>query len=97
MVPLTDGEDNHLGERWARAHRQEGCTTAKNQGITVFTIAAMNPDNIGGESARELTACSSQGDAPDGTYVFLNSSTPEELLGAFSEIGRRLASLKRTY
>ena len=95
IVLLTDGEDNHLND--ASAHRQQGCTTAKNQGITIFTIAAMNPANVRSELARELTACSSQADDPDGTYVFLNNSTPAELRAAFAEIGRQLVSLKRTY
>ena len=95
IVLLTDGEDNHLND--ASTHRQEGCTTAKNQGITIFAVAAMNPANVRGELARELTACSSQADDPDRTYVFINNSTPAELRGTFSEIGRQLVSLRRTY
>ena len=95
IVLLTDGEDNHLND--ASTHRKEGCTTAKNQGITIFAVAAMNPVNVRGELARELTACSSQAGDPDGTHVFINNSTPAELRGAFSEIGRQLVSLRRTY
>ena len=95
IVLLTDGEDNYL--RDARTHRQSGCTAAKSEGIIVFTIAAMQPDEVGGEMARDLAACSSQADDPDGTYVFINNSTPAELRGAFSEIGRQLVSLKRTH
>lgn len=95
IVLLTDGEDNHLGG--ARAHRQLACTAAKNEGITIFVIAAMHPRDVQGTLARELRACSSQADDPDGTYVFLNNSTPENLRGAFAEIARQLVSLKRTY
>ena len=95
IVLLTDGEDNHLED--ASTHRQSGCTAAKDEGILVFTIAAMQPGEVGGEMARDLRACSSQADDPDGTYVFINNSTPDELRGAFSEIARQLVSLKRTY
>ena len=95
MVLLTDGEDNHFSDAWT--HRRQGCTTAKSQGIIVFTIAAMHPNNVGGNMARELRRCSSQADDPDGTYVFLNNATPEALRGAFSEIGRQLVSLRRTH
>lgn len=97
IVLLTDGEDNYLGGGRARTHRQQGCTAAKNEGIIVFVITAMDPSNMGGDMARELKACSSQADDPDGTYHFLNNSTPEKLRGAFSEIARQLVSLKRTY
>ena len=101
IVLLTDGEDNYRdvgdGGGQSEAHRQVGCATAKSQGITIFTVAAMNPANIGSDLSRDLTACSSQADDPDGTYVFLNNSTPAELRGAFSEIGRQLVSLRRTY
>ena len=95
IVLLTDGEDNHLDD--ASTHRQSGCAAAKDAGILVFTIAAMQPGEVGGEMARDLKACSSQADDPDGTYVFINNSTPAELRGAFSEIARQLVSLKRTY
>lgn len=95
IVLLTDGEDNHFSN--ARDHRQLGCTAAKNQGIIVFTIAAMAPRNVGTRMARDLRDCSSQADDPDGTYVFINNSTPEALRGAFSEIARQLVSLRRTY
>lgn len=95
IVLLTDGEDNHFSN--ARTHRQQGCTAAKNEGIIIFTIAAMSPSNVGGRLARELRRCSSQADDPDGTYVFINNSTPEELREAFSEIARQLVSLRRTY
>lgn len=95
LVLLTDGEDNHFTD--ARAHRQLGCTAAKGQGILIFTIAAMAPEHVGTELAQGLRNCSSQADDPDGTYVFVNNSTPDRLREAFSEIARQLVRLKRTY
>ena len=95
IVLLTDGEDNHLTN--AHAHRQHGCTAAKNAGIVIFTIAAMSPDNVGDSLARELTKCSSQDDDPDGNYVFINNTTPDQLREAFAGIARQMVSLRRTY
>ena len=95
IVLLTDGEDNHL--RNSRVHRRQGCTAAKNQGITVFTIAAMHPSRVRGDLARELRACSSQNDDPDGTYFFANNATPDALREAFADIARQMIKLRRTY
>ena len=95
IVLLTDGEDNHLTT--ARTHRQQGCTAAKNAGIVIFTITAMSPDNVGEPLAEELTKCSSQDDDPDGNYVFINNTTPDQLREAFAGIARQMISLRRTY
>ena len=95
MVLLTDGEDNHFSN--AYTHRRLGCTAAKNQGIVIFTIAAMHPNNVGNTLAEELAKCSSRDDDPSGTYVFVNNSTPEDLKNAFSEIARQMIRLRRTY
>ena len=95
IVLLTDGQDNHLGN--SRAHRQQGCTAAKNQGITVFTIAAMHPDDVRGGLAGELRDCSSQSDDPDGTYFVVNNPTPDALREAFADIARQMIKLRRTY
>ena len=40
-----------------------------------------------------LTVCSSRSDRPDGTYVFLNSSTKGNLESACSEIANRLRTV----
>ena len=40
-----------------------------------------------------LTACSSRSDRPDGTYVFLNNSTRENLESAFSEMANQLRTV----
>ena len=95
IVLLTDGEDNHLPD--ARAHRRQGCTAAKNAGITIFTIAAMAPEHVRHGQARELSQCSSQADDLDGTYVFVNNADPEALKQAFADIGQQIASLRRMY
>ena len=95
IVLLTDGEDNHLTD--AFIHRSEGCTAAKQAGILIFTIAAMNPGNLSRRLESQLTECSSQSDYPDGKYAFVNNATPAALEEAFAEIGRQIMSLRRTH
>ena len=94
LVLLTDGQDN--SRRDAFRYRQAGCTAAKNAGIIVFTIAAMHPDKVGTSFAEELRTCSSATEDPDGTYVFVNNSTPEKLREAFAAIVRQMVQLRRT-
>ena len=94
LVLLTDGQDNSRND--AFRYRQEGCTAAKTAGIIVFTIAAMHADDVGTALANELRDCSSQTEDPDGTYVFVNNATPENLREAFSEIVRQMVRLRRT-
>ena len=94
LVLLTDGQDN--SRRDAFRYRQAGCTAAKNAGIIVFTIAAMHPDDVGKSFAEELRTCSSATEDPDGTYVFVNNSTPEKLREAFADIVRQMVRLRRT-
>ena len=95
LVLLTDGQDNSRSD--ALRHRQAGCTAAKNAGIIVFTIAAMHPDDVGTSFADELRTCSSETEDPDGTYVFVNNSTPERLREAFADIVRQMVQLRRTH
>ena len=95
IVLLTDGQDNHYSN--AFAHRQQGCTAAKAEGILVFTIAAMDPGRVSQSLARELATCSSQSDHPNGKFVFVNNATPEALGEAFAEIGRQIMRLRRTH
>ena len=94
LVLLTDGQDNSRHD--AFRHRQAGCTAAKNAGIIVFTIAAMHPNRVGTSFAEELRTCSSATEDPDGTYVFVNNSTPEILRDAFAGIVRQMIQLRRT-
>ena len=95
IVLLTDGEDNHFSD--AHAHRQQGCTAAKDEGIIIFTIAALHPRHVGDRLARELRECSSQDEEPDGTYFFVNNGDPDALRKAFSNIGRQMIRIRRTY
>ena len=95
IVLLTDGEDNHTSN--ARTHRNQGCTAAKQEDILIFTIAAMDPRNVSQRLARDLGACSSQSDNPNGKFVFVNNATPEALGEAFAEIGRQIMRLRRTH
>ena len=101
LVLLTDGADNHLKswkpyELTVPDHRDQACTAAKNAGIKVFTIAAMERSRVG-ELADDLERCSSQADDPEGKYVFVNSATPADLLGAFQQIGEQLSRFRRVY
>ena len=95
LVLLTDGSDNSRHD--AFKHRQAGCTAAKNAGIIVFTIAAMHPDDVGTSFAEALRNCSSATEDPDGTYVFVNNSTPERLREAFADIVKQMVRLRRTH
>ena len=95
IVLLTDGEDNHFSN--ARTHRNQGCTAAKQQGILVFSIAAMSPGNLSTRLEQDLEACSSQSDHPNGKFVFVNNATPDALREAFAEISRQVMRLRRTH
>ena len=94
LVLLTDGQDNSRNN--AFRYRQEGCTAAKDAGIIVFTIAAMPRADVGNSLANELENCSSKTEDPDGTYVFVDNATPENLREAFAGIVRQMVQLRRT-
>ena len=96
IVLLTDGEDNHLDSAIVTQHLNDACTAAKDAGIKIFTIAAMHPDKVG-DLAGSLERCSSQADDPDGTYVFINNATSDDLQGAFRQISRQLVRFRRVY
>ena len=89
LVLLTDGEDNHIGE--SEAHRQHACQAAKDDGITVFTIAAMKTDGRGFADLKQaLTQCASK---PE--YAFVNNATSEALENTFQQIAAHLARFRR--
>ena len=94
LVLLTDGEDNHLSWHIVNAHRQKVCGAVKADGIKVFVIAALVPNP---RLVNSLENCSSKADDPDGSYVFVNNATPENLEEAFREIARQLVRFRRTY
>ena len=90
LVLLTDGEDNHVNERRS-THRPRVCAAAKADGITVFTIAAMNTSDGGYAAFREeLENCASK---PE--YAFVNNATQESLKQAFQDIAAQLLRFRR--
>ena len=107
IVLLTDGEDTYCGignhecdnERFPSRRigfsRSEACTAAKAQGTEIFVVAAMLPEQIDKEFGDALRECSSQGDRPDGKYVFLNNKKPADLEAAFRDIAGQLRKLRR--
>lgn len=98
IVLLTDGEDNMVSAPSRKAkHRTYACDAAKKAGIKIFTIAAMNPQYVSRREGQSLRNCSSEADDPDGTYVFINNTSPDLLKGAFQEIGRQLVRFRRVY
>ena len=109
LVLLTDGEDNYPdtpgnvgtdnvreGQKIIADRRDQACTAAKNAGIKVFTIAAMQKSRVG-ELGDDLKKCSSQADDPNGNYVFINNATSGDLEDAFRQIARQLVRFRRVY
>ncbi len=89
LVLLTDGEDNHVSGEQGK-HRARACTAAKNEGLTVFTIAAMNTSDGYTAFRDALVNCASK---PE--YAFINNSTPEALEQAFQDIAAQLLRFRR--
>lgn len=97
LVLLTDGEDNRMAGS-GRCHpqsleclqpRRDQCQAAKDEGIEIFTVTAMLPENVSGTLGQELTACaSSPGNA------FLNNTDASVLREAFSKIAGKLKPLR---
>lgn len=97
IVLLTDGEDNYDDFVGAADDRGAACTAAKDAGIEIFVVTAMDPGRIGTRLSDGLTECSSQSDHPDRTYVFLNNATEEDLEEAFRRIATQLLVVRRTH
>lgn len=106
LVLLTDGEDNaclkpngrtrNCPAAAARLEQADACTAAKNAGIEIFVIAAMEPALVSGPHGDGLRDCSSDGDSP-GEHVFLNNATAENLRAAFVDIANQLVLVRRVY
>ena len=97
IVLLTDGEDNYDDDLGAAPNREAACTAAKDAGIEIFVVAALDPSKIGTDLSRGLTKCSSHRDNPDRTYVFINNQTREDLEDAFRQIALQLLIVRRTH
>lgn len=96
IVLLTDGVDNHA--RHAGQHLQTACTLAKNAGVRVFVVAAMDVSKMVGsyDFVQRLQRCSSNADFPEVEHVFINNATPEALRDSFRTIARQLKKLRLT-
>ena len=102
IVLLTDGDDTQCGtgnptckDSEFGFNRADACEAAKAEGTEIFVITAMPAAQVSGALGSSLRACSSQSDNPDGSYVFLNNSTPESLRSAFTEIALQLRGTRR--
>ena len=102
IVLLTDGEDSYCGfgnESCADSRigfaRDDACTEAKEAGTEIFVIAAMHPDKVSGTLGDSLRACSSESDASDITYAFLEHSTTDQLEATFATIANQLRVVRR--
>ena len=105
IVLLTDGVDNSCPRNWPRTCsalvvvdiRADECTRAKEAGILIFVVAAMEPRQVSSDLADQLRACSSEADDPDGTYTFLNNADAESLEAAFIDIAGQLQPMRKIY
>jgi Mg-chelatase subunit ChlD len=106
LVLLTDGEDNlclrpdgrrrNCSPQAARLDQAAACTAAKDAGIEIFVVAAMEPTLVSGPHGDALRDCSSDGDSP-GEHVFLNNVAAENLQTAFAHIANQLVMMRRVY
>ena len=103
IVLLTDGDDTQCGRHDPDCSnsdlghsRASICTAVKAAGTEIFVVGAIRPDDLTGELATQLTACSSQG-ARAGTYAFVGSAHTEAIHAAFAAIARQLRSVRRLY
>lgn len=109
IVVLTDGQTNHCGwdrveegrliptgclGTAAEEAQARACQHAKADGVEVFVIAAMSPENVSGELARQLRACATTDSEP---HVFINNTDEDDLHAAFSSIGNQLRVARRVY
>ena len=103
IVLLTDGEDTQCRDggdpactRAGGVPRTNACAFAKAEGTEIFVIAVMPPNEISGELADTLRACSSEGER-QGRFVFLNNAAPENLEAAFAHVANQLITVRRVY
>lgn len=84
IVLMTDGEMTGTSTKWNStidAKVRAACKQAKDDGITIFTVAFMAPDN--GKSL--LQACASNKES------YYESEDMDDLVAAFGEIGHKAA------
>ena len=103
LVLLTDGQDTQCGLSNPTCAgsdvgipREQACAAVKDEGTEIFVVAAMHTDQVSGALGTALRACSSEDDNPQGSYVFINNSSADDLENAFAEIATQLRSVRRT-
>ena len=92
LVLLTDGEDNIGGGAAMADVRSHACADAKEEGIEIFVVAAMEPRHVGGGLARSLRECAS---SPG--HVYINNPDAPALREAFGDIAARVSTLRRVF
>ena len=101
IVLLTDGEDNlisatqgcqGLQSPGCLQPRRDQCQAAKDEGIEIFTVTAMSPEQVSSTLGQELTACASSS-----AHAFLNNSDATVLRDAFSKVAASLMPLRLTH
>lgn len=70
--------------------RSHACTDAKDGGIEIFVVAAM--ETVGGGLERSLRECAS---SPGHAYV--NNPNAASLREAFQDIATRVSTMRRVY
>ncbi len=95
IILLTDGEDNvHPQGGFCPGGcvepRREQCTLAKDDDIEIFTVSGVGPNYLTASLKTELLDCAS---SPD--HAFLTNPTSDDIEAAFSEIGRKIHSVRR--
>ena len=109
IVLLTDGHDSICGTEYRGTDnfdctdsaigisRTDACMQAKGEGIEIFVVAAMAPDDISTAFGESLIECSSDSEDSDGVYAFLNNPTPEILHATFEDIASQLQIVRRLH
>ena len=92
LVLLTDGEDNIGGGAAMADVRSHACADAKEDGIEIFVVAAMEPKHVGGALARSLGECASSSG-----HVYINNPDAPALRQAFGDIAARVSMLRRVF
>ena len=98
IVLLTDGEDNRSVTGGAcgasRAEcpkfRKAECDGAKQDGVSIFVIAAMA--NTAGALAGQLRECASSE-----AHAFINTEDAQAMRDTFGQIAGQIKPLRRTY
>ena len=102
IVLLTDGEDSQCGrgnydcsDSRVGIKREDACTKAKELGTEIFVIAAIHKDGMSGNFGESLTDCATPTTDPTKPYVFIENATADDISGAFTEIARRLRTVRK--